>query len=75
MLEYIPKMLKFGHIGSSITIAAGMILITTHFYIKLISNRPTSTMYKVGAQLIIDGAGFYILFFALKIIATNVGLI
>ena len=75
MPEYVPKLLNFGQIGSSITIAAGMLLITTYFLTKLISNKPKSWMLNMGIHLIIDGATFYTMFLALKIIATNIGLI
>ena len=75
MAELITRLLKVGNIISIVAIGASMLMIMGYFITKIIRPHPADWMIELGIEYLIKGSVFYAFFLAIKILATNIGII
>ena len=75
MAEQITRLLKIGNIISIVIIGASMLVIIGYFITKLFKPHPADWMLELGIENLIVGTAFYAFFLAIKIFATNIGII
>ena len=75
MAEQLTRLLKFGNIISFAIIGASMLMIVGYFITKLFKIHPDNWMIELGIENFMVGTAFYMFFQAIKIIATNIGII
>lgn len=75
MIEYVPKMIQFAKTGSLAMIAIAGLMLAAYMISKAVCIRPARTLVDVAIPLAMDGAGFYVLFLTLEIIAKNIGML
>ena len=75
MAEQITRLLKFGNIISLVIIGASMLVIIGYFMTMIFRPHPANWMIELGIENLIVGTAFYAFFLAIKIFATNIGII